>query len=504
MAQSHGHSSKYRPIRYVSADTYRKNGVPRRIQADIPLRLKIAGVSAKSRYVSVCKRYTSRYTSRDGPILTGSDRIPAATSMANNATDRAALEAFKAAVVQDPFGALTSWNHSLHYCHWNGILCSRRHPDRVIRITLRSQGLVGSLSPHVGNLSFLKSVVLQNNSFHDPIPQEMGRLFRLQTIEFSNNSFGGGIPNNLSRCLKLEWLNLIDNNLTGNIPAELGTLSRLGTLALGTNKLSVADNQLEGNIPPDIGSTLPNLKFLYLFTTLFTGTLPTSLSNASELESIDFSQNDFSRTMPTNLGKLLGLGFINVYQNRLQDDLAFISSLTNCTSLQDIQVGSNLFRGSLPDSIANLSTYLNLINLQINQIHGIIPSGIGNLLNLTVLSMAENNLAGPIPSSIGRLQNLQYLFLGHKKFTELPSSLGNLTSLISLALEGNKIHGSIPPSLGNCHSLLELALFQNNLHGSIPPEIMSLNSISKFLWTHTKHAEQLFEFGMASLGGQFI
>ncbi|CAL5333413.1 unnamed protein product [Camellia sinensis] len=73
-AISSDHSSKYRPIRYVSADTYRKNGVPRRIQADIPLRLKIAGVSAESRYVSACKRYTSRYTSRDGPILTGSDR----------------------------------------------------------------------------------------------------------------------------------------------------------------------------------------------------------------------------------------------------------------------------------------------------------------------------------------------------------------------------------------------------------------------------------------------
>ncbi|GMP79099.1 hypothetical protein CsSME_00034769 [Camellia sinensis var. sinensis] len=473
--------------------------------------------------------------------------IPAATSMANNATDRAALVAFKAAIVQDPFGALTSWNHSLHYCHWNGILCSRRHPDRVIGITLRSQGLVGSLSPHVGNLSFLKSIILQNNSFHGPIPQEMGRLFRLQRIVFCNNLFGGGIPNNLSRCLKLERLKLIDNKLTGNIPAELGSLSMLGSFRLSKNKLSgtippfignlsslfqislaecnlhgkipgeiarlrhliyvqlsmnnlsgkvpsglynistiiylsVVVNQLEGNIPPDIGTTLPNLKFFYLFGNLFTGTLPTSLSNASELESIDFSQNDFSGTMPRNLGKLLGLGFINVYQNRLQDDITFISSLTNCTSLQVIEAGNNLFRGSLPDSIANLSTYLNLINLQINQIHGIIPSGIGNLLNLTCLSMVDNNLVGPIPSSIGRLQNLQSVYLGNNKFTELPSSLGNLTSLIILTLELNNIHGSIPPSLGNCHSLLELSLSQNNLNGSIPLEIMSLTSISKFLW----------------------
>ncbi|CAL5414377.1 unnamed protein product [Camellia sinensis] len=472
--------------------------------------------------------------------------IPPASSIMPNETDRLALVAFQVAIVQDPFGALTSWNHSLHHCHWNGILCSRRHPDRVIGLTLDSQGLVGSLSPHIGNLSFLKRIDLQNNSFHGPIPQEMGRLFRLQTIEFSNNSFGGGIPNNLSRCSKLECLNLIDNNLTGNIPAELGSLSRLRILALGKNKisgtippsignlsslsnlylsecnlngevpaeitrlrglifvqldlndlsgkvpsglynistiifLSVAVNQLEGNIPPDIGSTLPNLKDLYLFENLFTGTIPTSLSNASEIERIEFSANEFSGTMPGDLGKLLRLQRISVDQNQLQDDLTFISSLTNCTSLQFIVACNNRFRGTLPDSIANFSTYLNSIDLQNYQIHGSIPSGIGNLLNLTVLSMSANNLAGPIPSSIGRLQKLHALFLNQNKFTELPSSLGNLTSLITLYLHENNIHGSIPPSLGNCHSLLTLLLHKNNLNGSIPPGIMSLSSISTSL-----------------------
>ncbi|THF95134.1 hypothetical protein TEA_020315 [Camellia sinensis var. sinensis] len=470
--------------------------------------------------------------------------IPAAKCiMANNETDRAALEAFKAAIVQDPFGALSSWNNSLHFCLWNGILCSRRHPDRVIGITLRSQGLVGSLSSHVGNLSFLERIRLPNNSFHGPIPQEMGRLSRLQIIEFGNNSFRGGIPNNLSRCSKLEWLDLVNNNLTGNIPAELGSLSRLRTLALNKNKLSgtissfignlsslfqiylsecnlhgeipaeitrlrrlrfvvlygnnlsgkvpsglynistiislsVAFNQLEGNIPPDIGSTLRNLKFLNLVSNLFTGTIPTSLSHASKLESIQFGENYFSGTMPRDLGKLLSLRWISVSQNRLQDDLTFISSLKNCTSLQFIEAAHNLFRGSLPDSIANLSTYLSSIDLQKNQIHGIIPSGIGNLLNLTVLSMSANNLAGPIPSSIGRLQKLHGLYLDQNKFTELPSSLGNLTSLITLNLGENNIRGSIPPSLGNCHSLLELDLCKNNLNGSIPPKIMNLSSIS--------------------------
>ncbi|CAL5414365.1 unnamed protein product [Camellia sinensis] len=448
--------------------------------------------------------------------------IPAATSTANNETDRVALLAFKAAIVEDPFGALSSWNHSLHYCHWNGILCSRLHPDGVIGLTLMSRGLVGSLSPHIGNLSFLKSIVLQNNSFHGPIPQEMGRLFRLQKLEFSNNSFGGGIPNNLSRCSKLEWLNLVDNNLTGIIPAELGSLSRLGTLALSKNKLSgiippfignlsslsilsigecnlhgkipveiarlqglirvwlrgnnlfgkvpsglynistiillsLSVNLLEGNIPPDVGSTLPNLKFLY------------------------FSQNLFIRDNAKRSWKISGSSMDRCFLNQLQDDLTFISSLTNCTSLQFIGAGYNLFRGSLPDSIANLSTYLSWIDLRFNQIHGSIPSSIGNLLNLTVLSMAVNNLVGPIPSSIGRLHKLCTLFLDQNKFTELPSSIGNLTSLITLNLGENNIHGSIPPTLGNCHSLLELDLYKNNFNGSIPPEFMSLSSISKSL-----------------------
>ncbi|THG11975.1 hypothetical protein TEA_007184 [Camellia sinensis var. sinensis] len=404
--------------------------------------------------------------------------IPAATSTANNETDRVALLAFKAAIVEDPFGALSSWNHLLHYCHWNGILCSRLHPDRVIGLTLMFQGLVGSLSPHMGNLSFLKSIVLQNNSFHGPIPQEMGRLFRLQRLEFSNNSFGGGIPNNLSRCSKLEWLNLVGNNLTGIIPAELGSLSRLGTLALSKNKLS-------GTIPPFIGN-LSFLSILSLSECNLHGKILAEIARLQGLILVWLRGNNLSGqvpsglykisppsfcyhgTMPRDLGKLLGLRRIGVFQNRLQDDLTFISSLTNCTSLQSIGAGYNLFRGSLPDSIANLSTYLIWIDLRFNQIHGSIPSGIGNLLNLSVLSVAVNNLVGPIPSSIGRLHKLQVLMLDQNKFTELPSSIGNLTSLITLNLGENNIHGSIPPTLGNCHRLLELGLYKNNFNGSIP------------------------------------
>ncbi|XP_028108667.1 probable LRR receptor-like serine/threonine-protein kinase At3g47570 [Camellia sinensis] len=113
-----------------------------------------------------------------------------------------------------------------------------------------------------------------------------------------------------------------------------------------------------------------------------------------------------------------------------------------------------------------------------NEIYGSLPSGIGNLLNLGNIDMAMNYLSGPIPTTIGKLHNLHGLYLGVNYFTQLPSSIGNLTLLNDLYLVQNKIHGSKPSSLGNCKSLLNLNLAHNNFHGSIPLAIMGLSSIS--------------------------
>ncbi|RZC53837.1 hypothetical protein C5167_012696 [Papaver somniferum] len=79
-------------------------------------------------------------------------------------SDRLALIAFKNEVT-DPLGTLSSWNSSDNdYCKWRGVTCSRRHPSRVAVLNLASLGLLGSISPHIGNLSFLKTLNLHNNS----------------------------------------------------------------------------------------------------------------------------------------------------------------------------------------------------------------------------------------------------------------------------------------------------------------------------------------------------
>ena len=170
-----------------------------------------------------------------------------ANYMQHNETDRLALIAFKDGITHDPLGMLSSWNDSLHFCRWSCVHCSRRHVHRVTQLNLFSYGLVGSLSPHIGNLTFLRTIILQNNSFHGKLSSEINGLFRLQVLLLSNNYFEGKVPTNLTYCSELRVLNLTSNKLDGKIPEELGSLSKLKYLGLSRNNLT-------GKIPASLGN----------------------------------------------------------------------------------------------------------------------------------------------------------------------------------------------------------------------------------------------------------
>ena len=70
---------------------------------------------------------------------------------------------------------------------------------------------------------------------------------------------------------------------------------------------------------------------------------------------------------------------------------------------------------------------------------GGIPSGIGNLTNLTYLSLYNNQLKGEIPPEIGNMTNLTSLYLGRNQLTgEIPLEISNLTNLDILNLRLNQ------------------------------------------------------------------
>ncbi|KAB2630492.1 LRR receptor-like serine/threonine-protein kinase [Pyrus ussuriensis x Pyrus communis] len=434
--------------------------------------------------------------------------FPSSTLLGNE-SDRLALLDFKKRITEDPLSVMSSWNHSIHFCSWVGITCHRA-TQRVLILDLQDKQLVGSIPPSIGNLTRLIEISLGINKFHGEIPQELGRLRTLESLNLSFNSFGGKLPTNMSHCTQLRFLDLFSNkiigsiprqlsswlsltilklarnnlsgtipgwignfsslrslrlggnNFQGSIPNELGHITTLQIFLVGENNLSgmlpssiynissiyvfgVFMNQFHGELPPNLGILLPNLKEFYCDINNFTGNIPVSLSNASRLQVIDFATNDFTGTVP---GEILSLSI-------------------------------NRFGGEIPRSIANLSTQLKTIYLGGNLLHGSLPNGIGNLINLTVLLMSNNYLAGVVPEEIGKLEKIGQLYLHDNKFSgPIPSSLGNMTSLLELSMEKNNFQGSIPPSLGNCQNLLLLSLYNNNLTGSIPQKLMELSTLS--------------------------
>ncbi|KAI3851152.1 hypothetical protein MKX03_021510 [Papaver bracteatum] len=426
----------------------------------------------------------------------------------NKSSDRLALIAFKKGITQDPLGILSSWNdknNSLHFCEWRGVTCSRHHPSRVTKINLRSQKLVGSISPHIGNLSFLEELILNNNSLNGEIPQQIGRLFRLKRLGLSNNSLEGEIPQNISHCSNLIQLNISRNNLMGRIPNELGYLSNLIVL-------NIIRNNLSGEIPSSLGN-LSSLTFLDFNANNLEGRIPNSLSKLTKLQHLVLGLNKLSGIVPSSLYNISSLRIFSLMNNQLvlfylwdyyslgnsksldrillgenklgsgqANDLDFLDSLVNCTYLRWLNISANNFGGVLPSSVTNLTTNLHILDFRENQIYGGIPPGIQNLQGLTILSLGSNQLIGSVPPGIGLLQNLGILELdSNKLYGSIPSSFGNLTRLIELSLNDNNLTGVVPSSLGYCNSLQVLDLNSNRLSGSIPEEIFKLPSLALIL-----------------------
>ncbi|KAK4395395.1 putative LRR receptor-like serine/threonine-protein kinase [Sesamum angolense] len=178
--------------------------------------------------------------------------------------------------------------------------------------------------------------------------------------------------------------------------------------------------------------------------------------------------------MPKNLGRLSDLWGLSIWFANIEDDISFISSLTNCTKLRNLQINGNFLTGSLPHSIANLSSQLNILTMDANLIRGTIPSCIGDLTELSVLSLEFNLFSGPIPSSIGGLTKLQEIYLG-----SIPPSLGNCSNLLTLDLSYNNFSGPIPKEIVSLSSVsIHLDLSNNNLFGSIPSEVLYLGGNS--------------------------
>ncbi|XP_058114396.1 probable LRR receptor-like serine/threonine-protein kinase At3g47570 [Magnolia sinica] len=383
-----------------------------------------------------------------------------------NFTDRLTLIAFQDQISDDPFQVLSSWNDSLHFCNWKGVKCGHRHPERVTALNLSSSRLVGSISPHVANLTFLRSINLSGNSFHGEIPHEISKLFRLRGLDLSDNELQGGIPNNLSDCSKIRTILLDQNKLVGRIPIELSSLSKLISLNLGRNSLI-------GSIPSLVGN-LSSLVSLYLYENALEGSIPDELGWLGKQDSWSpYGQG--LKDMNSNLDSISEYLFSMI---GFCEGLDYQSFKEYIIILEVLEVSYNNLRGTLPSTIVILSTHLTELGLGGSPISGSIPTDISNLFSLNKLGIFESSVIRTVPVGVGKLQNLEGLYLHSNKLSgQISSSIGNITGLVVVALDGNRLQGSIPSSFGSCRRLHILELHTNELNGTIPKEVLSITTL---------------------------
>ncbi|KAG7959932.1 hypothetical protein I3843_10G094000 [Carya illinoinensis] len=443
----------------------------------------------------------------------------------NVTTDKSALLALKAHVsFKDPHHVLISnWSSNTPICTWVGVTCDSKHL-RVRALKLSNMDLVGTIPPHIGNLSFLVSLSMSNNSFHGSLPNELSRLYRLKFLRFrynefsgeiphgmgllnklqilllTGNNFEGSIPQSLSNISSLQWINLAHNQLSGSIPSSLFKIPTLQQISLRSNKLSgglpmfdhlpnlhflsVSRNRFSG-VLPEIGN-LTMLTSLHLYDNNFEGTIPSSLLNCTQLQYLVMGKNNFTGRLPPEIGNLTMLTRLYLSRNKFEG--AIPSQIGNLQKLERFNIEINYFSGPIPYEIFNISTLQN-ISMVLNNLSGHLPSNMGLFLpNLRLLALNRNELSGTIPNSIVNASQLLFLDLSHNSFSgSIPKTIGNLRLIQMLILSSNNLIiqspelGSIFSSLSSCKYLRYLSLYENHLNGILPNNIGNLSTSLQIL-----------------------
>ncbi|CAM8982963.1 unnamed protein product [Rhodiola kirilowii] len=383
---------------------------------------------------------------------------------------------------------------------------------------LTNNSLHGEIPKQIGQLWRLQDLSLTANSFEGQIPVELTNCSNILSMSLHLNNLSGRIPFQFVSLSKITWFDIGENNFVGEMPSFFRNLSSLSLLDLRLNcfhgeigdslqgllrlkvlslsgnsfsgmisqlynlssldRLLLHSNHFIGTLAQDMDISFPKLTWFSISNNSFTGTIPSTLSNMSGLTVCQMGSNKFWGRVPDDLGKLKNLRNLQMYNNSLgsemPNDMSFIDSLTNCTKLEKLDLGKNMFSGPISDSIGNFTFKLQQFSIANNHITGTIPERIGELSGLSWVNFRGNILTGTIPTSIGKLTNLFKLYLGSNSLhSEIPSSIGNLTNLIYLDLSSNSLDGSIPTTLGNCEGMFAFYISNNYLTGNLSDDVFT-------------------------------
>jgi Leucine-rich repeat (LRR) protein len=243
-------------------------------------------------------------------------------------------------------------------------------------------------------------------------------------------------------------LDNLGSEMPVEIPPEICVLTNLELLGL---------YDVSGTIPPEIGHLI-NLRRLVLGYHL-NGEIPSTIGNLTKLHVLSLARNQ-----------------LGCYEYDYDCEPGFDNSITDCciTHCDETDECS----GAIPSTIGNMT------NLGVWQVPWYDPamSGPGGMGmdEWWALDLRSNCLSGLLPPGLGNLIEIPQVNLGGNRITgPIPVEIANMIGLVVMNLSFNELSCEVPPELGDLPNMSGIEssfnLGNNNLTGQIPEELCNIN-----------------------------
>ncbi|KAF3655797.1 putative cytochrome 82C2-like [Capsicum annuum] len=268
---------------------------------------------------------------------------------------------------------------------------------------------------------------------------------------------------------------------------ELGVSIQLPVIVL-SDKLSFSRSHYNRKIDSNsILFQLTHLQSLNLSGNDFSNShISPNFGKFSSLTHLDLSYSDFSSEIPPEISHLYKLHslFLSSYRGLKLGPLSFKFLLQTLTQLREVDLDSVqmnfpkmklgplsfkfILNGYFPKTKWNSSASIMELELPGVNFSSNLPESIGCLTSLVYLSLGYCNLSGPIPKSLWDLTHVEYLNLGNNHLEgSIPLFTSGLQNLKTLSLSGNSLNGAIPSWIFSLPSLTYLGLGSNSFSGQL-------------------------------------